>query len=768
MCPTIYIDLRCLQDYNYRVRGIGQHLTALLRTRSRSALSSVKTIGLIQTQAPSLPAECSSLVDEVTASLNPSFTGSPVVFIDGTPMSHDTRFSLRFVGNPNVLTAAVVYDFIPLDWPGYLPFVANRMDYLAKMARLRKFDLFMPISEYSAWRLGNLLGVPADRTHVTGASVRNAIYQLKEGLDRSTAANSERPYFMLVVGPDRRKNPEVAISAVRRLNLLYSRNIALKIAGHFEASSKESLLQLAGHSEREGFLEFYSDVSDAELVGMYAGALATIVPSHIEGFSLPIVEAAVCGSPVIASTCAAHLELVDNPAALFPSYDDKTLTDRLEALLIKDGLRAELIASQAHLPVAFHEDSVGNRFWTALGSALQARKTKHSGRRRRPRLAVLSPFPPDQSGVARYTAMALNAGERLFDSDLYTDAARPLTVEGRFRDAGRVTRAPFTNSAYDGIVSVIGNSLYHNGVFEVFEKYGGPCILHDARLTGIYFRRMGPEGFLRFAEGLLGRAVSMEEAHLWLQDRNLPTLFLERIVERAKPLIVHTVTQKALLKARYGVDAQVATCCPTIFFDSEELSIAARQAAREKLGISQHQLVISTFGIVDKVKGTETCVAATEILRSWNIPAELYLVGGAGPHKTRLDDMAESYGIAPYFHCCEDFVDDATYKAFLIASDAAIQLRTYGYGQLSAALTDCISAELSCVANQDLALSCDAPAYVRTVPDCFSPLQVAEQLASIFESPNDGKWKTDSRSTYLETHNFQHYARRLAEILELA
>ncbi len=36
--PVIYADLRCLQDPNYRVRGIGHHVAALLRTREQSAV----------------------------------------------------------------------------------------------------------------------------------------------------------------------------------------------------------------------------------------------------------------------------------------------------------------------------------------------------------------------------------------------------------------------------------------------------------------------------------------------------------------------------------------------------------------------------------------------------------------------------------------------------------------------------------------------------------------------------------------------------------
>jgi hypothetical protein len=103
----------------------------------------------------------------------------------------------------------------------------------------------------------------------------------------------------------------------------------------------------------------------------------------------------------------------------------------------------------------------------------------------------------------------------------------------------------------------------------------------------------------------------------------------------------------------------------------------------------------------------------------------------------------------------------------MVASDAAIQLRTYGFGQPSAALADCISAAIPCVATSELAKSCDAPEYVLSVPDRSSPLQVAEQLALIREAPKDRTAYADARKDYLGSHNFEYYVQRLREILDL-
>jgi glycosyltransferase involved in cell wall biosynthesis len=204
-----------------------------------------------------------------------------------------------------------------------------------------------------------------------------------------------------------------------------------------------------------------------------------------------------------------------------------------------------------------------------------------------------------------------------------------------------------------------------------------------------------------------------------------------------------------------------------MLFSAEELSRASRASARQSLGISPNTFLVSSFGFVAKIKGFETCIQATALLRSWNVPAELHFVGcdlGEGPE---VDRIAAECGVSGHIHWTADFVDERTYRQFMIASDAAIQLRGYGFGQYSAALGDCISAALPSIATTDLAVSCEAPEYVRTVPDHKSDMQVAEQLAKFWEDRMPVESRMDARMQYLAEHNFAVYVKRLREILDL-
>jgi glycosyltransferase involved in cell wall biosynthesis len=736
MQPVIYADLRCLQDENYRVRGIGVHVSSLFRTRQRSRFSNVKAIGLVDPQLPKLLPEYRTLFDEISYATNICWNEERGIFIDGSPMGHDARFSARFMRHPAFLKAAVVYDFIPLDWPGYLPTVTSRIDYIGKLARLRSFHLFFPLSKYVGRRTRELLGIQENQMVITGAAVRRNLYELRDRIpDISVRQETADPYFFITYGGDPRKNVDIVIKAVRRLNVVHGRRIVLKVAGHYDMkisghydeACKARLLRLAGHAEGKGFLEFCPLVSDEELVSLYSGAIATIVPSHIEGFSLPVVEAVVCGSPVVVSTCEAHLELVQQPEALFPSDNADDLCARLDNLLKNPSLRDLLRTSQAHLAKKFHEDVVGKRFWDGIEALSETQRAPavviNSAK---PQVAFLSSFPPDRTVTAFYTANMVRATEKFFRAAIYTNARRPLPLKYGIRDAGRISFASLLNWRYNQVISVIGESESDFEIFHVFARCGGPCILHDS------------------------------------------PPFLESVVRRASPLMIHSVVQHAEIKERFGVDAHVLPSCPTQLFSEEELQADSRNAARERLRISPGVFCITSFGTVAREKGMHTCIAAVDLLRSWNIPADLYFVGDAGEQMHEIYQVASLYGIDRYVHAMSGYVDDTIYRDFLIASDAAVQVRRDRSGEICSPLLDCISAGLASVTTEDVAASCEAPEYILTVPDRYSPLQIAEQLAQIWESRNPRDILAEARVAYLKSHNFELYGQRLVEILGFA
>jgi glycosyltransferase involved in cell wall biosynthesis len=71
-------------------------------------------------------------------------------------------------------------------------------------------------------------------------------------------------------------------------------------------------------------------VSDAELKALYRHAVALIFPSRYEGFGIPLLEAMLCGCPIIASDMPSSREVAGGIAQFVPVGDLNALVDAME------------------------------------------------------------------------------------------------------------------------------------------------------------------------------------------------------------------------------------------------------------------------------------------------------------------------------------------------------------------------------------------------------------------------------------------------------
>jgi glycosyltransferase involved in cell wall biosynthesis len=86
-------------------------------------------------------------------------------------------------------------------------------------------------------------------------------------------------------------------------------------------------------------------VDDAELAALYAGALAVVAPSYLEGFGLPPLEAAAHGTPAVVSDLPCFAETLGDAALRVPAGDAGALADALLRIAGDDALRARLGAA---------------------------------------------------------------------------------------------------------------------------------------------------------------------------------------------------------------------------------------------------------------------------------------------------------------------------------------------------------------------------------------------------------------------------------------
>jgi glycosyltransferase involved in cell wall biosynthesis len=85
-------------------------------------------------------------------------------------------------------------------------------------------------------------------------------------------------------------------------------------------------------------------LEDADLEGLYRLARCVALPSRLEGFGLPVLEAMARGVPVACSDRTALPEVAGEAGLQFDPDDDESVTAALARLVADEPLRRELAA----------------------------------------------------------------------------------------------------------------------------------------------------------------------------------------------------------------------------------------------------------------------------------------------------------------------------------------------------------------------------------------------------------------------------------------
>jgi len=101
-------------------------------------------------------------------------------------------------------------------------------------------------------------------------------------------------------------------------------------------------IRLAG---TKALIRWTGFVPDEELRHLLTGALALILPSASEGFGLPAVEAAACGTPVVATTESPIPELLAGSGLFVPPGNVGALATALRYMLQNESARREFGAT---------------------------------------------------------------------------------------------------------------------------------------------------------------------------------------------------------------------------------------------------------------------------------------------------------------------------------------------------------------------------------------------------------------------------------------
>ena len=764
---NVVVDARPLQDPDYRYRGVGQHSTTLIRALREYHWSSrrPRLTALVDYQMLPLTADHTALFDDVVNG-GGARSDTNSWFLSLSPMTHDPLWVAGLLTDPQIYKIALFYDLIPLEFPErYLRHHTLKSAYLTSLAWLRQYDKFACISEYTAESLLRSCGVSRSRMFVSGVALRPEL----SPLEASEIAFNDRRYILIAGGGDPRKNPECALRAIGASRLLQRLNLSAVVFGTYSSEARSALrAQFSQAGGPASCLQFPGHLTDAELQDLYRRALVTIVPSFAEGFSIPIIESAVSRTPVLVSDVGAHPELVRNAARRFDPDRPDQLQKMLERLAADQVEWEEAQREQENIWKPYSVEEVGKRFIRGVLDRPVATAAPRVRRAVRPRIAVLTPMPPAESGVADFSAATLKPLAQFAELHLFTDTKNVRPVTGFFSQMP-VRAAGLQLGRFDRMISVIGNSDHHTSIFHHLLQYGGAAIAHDARMINFYMGVLGLQKALTVARSEYDEDCSAADLQKWLlNQRELPILFLSEVARSAAPLIVHSaVTAKAITK-QYRVQPKQLPFAQYRRLPSDLLSPNTRSSIRRRIGWSPRDIVICSFGFVSDDKAPDEIIWALRLLLDWGVSARLVFCGFAHPGTAeRLRKLAGDIGVLDRLQLFDTVVSESDYVSHLVATDLAVQLRTYFMGGLSGGLGDCIAAAVPTVANEHLAEAMEAPSYVVRTSDHLSPVLIAEALLDLIPSAHYKARPLDEADLFRASHSPEKYVDHLLNALDL-
>lgn len=224
------------------------------------------------------------------------------------------------------------------------------------------------ISQTMAREAQNRLGVPAERLTVCTPGAPS-------WTPRETEPAAGCILFLGTL--EARKNLGVLVDAYERLLSLQPDAPPLVLAGKHTDSAAD-LVARAGRPPLAGHVEFPGYVEDETRQALYRRAIVFVMPSHMEGFGMPVLEAMTVGVPCVVADRGALPEVGGRAARRFEPDDAGQLAAVLSELLASPGVREAMRQEGWAQSRAFSWHSSAARLRDAWTLAVAARREAHA------------------------------------------------------------------------------------------------------------------------------------------------------------------------------------------------------------------------------------------------------------------------------------------------------------------------------------------------------------------------------------------------------
>lgn len=680
----------------------------------------------------------------------------------------------------NTPVSVILYDLIPLLNPAHYlkPNPTFERYYLRKIESLKRASVLLAISEFTCQEGVGALGLSSEQVTNISTAIESHFNPQKIPDYEADRVRQKfaitLPFVLYTGGADERKNLPRLIKAYAALNSGLRQSRQLVFAGKMAEGDTERFRQVAKSAGlKPDELIFTGYISDEELVQLYNLCVLYVFPSWHEGFGLPALEAMACGAPVIGANASSLTEVIGLDEALFDPFDVAAITDKLSQALQDEAFCNRLREHGLQQAKRFSWDETAKRAIAALETLKNTMPKLKSSTpaERKPRLAFVSPLPPERTGIADYSLELLPALAEHYQIEVVVDQPRVddpwVKAHCTVRDMAWL-RANVNH--IDRVLYQMGNSPFHQHMLPLMAEIPGAVVLHDFYLSGLtaWLESSGGARHAWTKELYDTHGYSAVQARYRDADQAKQKYPVNsHVLQHALGIIVHSEYSRGLAQCWYGVEwgADWRVIPPLrIPTDSGD-----KVVARKQLGLSEADFLVCSFGFLDASKLNH------RLLKAWLASAlardtHCHLVfvgeGHGGDYGAELIRPIRDSQYKGRIRIT-GYASPELFKQYLAAADVAVQLRTQSRGETSAAVLDCMNYGLPVIVNAHGTMAELDRESVWMLPDEFDDAELVDALESLWNSPAQRhSVGQDARKRILEHHSTAQCARQYAEAIE--
>lgn len=265
----------------------------------------------------------------------------------------------------HVPTVSVIHDVLFLDFPALFSWRYRMIRRLMFGWAARRSDVVITVSDYSRDRISHHFGISRERIDVlpNAVEVSGPVRALDPARNDAAA-----PLRLLYVSRfETRKRQHWCITAADALAAT-GRPVELTFVGDARGDYADRVRAMIADRAPGADIRILSNVSNADLAGLFAAADLFLFPSECEGFGIPVIEAAAHGVPCVVAANTALAELTGHYAgvAFAGSTEDAFSAAVAEATARLPALRGEAAGRAVATRAAYRWSEVAREFVAIL------------------------------------------------------------------------------------------------------------------------------------------------------------------------------------------------------------------------------------------------------------------------------------------------------------------------------------------------------------------------------------------------------------------